>query len=227
MRFDILTIFPEYFNSFLENSLIEKAIEKKLIEVHVHDLRKWAINKHGQVDDKVFGGGPGMLLRVEPIYMALLELLGVKEYDCVGKLNKDPKTRVILFSANGEVLKQKKLIDFSRYDRIIMICGRYEGVDFRVKQYLVDEEVSIGEYVLFGGEAPAMVLVEGVSRYVNGVIGNCESLKEESFVEEDFLEYPQYTRPSKFKINEKVSLDVPEVLVSGDHKKIEDFKNIK
>lgn len=219
-----MTIFPGYFNSFLENSLIEKAIKKKLIEVYVHDLRKWAINKHGQVDDKVFGGGPGMLLRIEPIYMALLELLDVKEYDCVGKLNKDLKTRVILFSASGKVLKQKKLLDLSKYDRIIMICGRYEGVDFRVKQYLVDEEISIGEYVLFGGEVPAIVLMEGVSRYVKGVIGNSESLKEESFVKEKFLEYPQYTRPSKFKINEKISLDVPDVLISGDHKKIKDFK---
>lgn len=224
MRFDILTIFPEYFNSFIKSSLIEKAIKKGLIEINIYDLRNWSINKHGQVDDKIFGGGPGMLLRIEPIYMALKEILGVQEYDGKGKLNKDPKTKVVLFSASGEVLKQKKVIDFSSYNRIVMICGRYEGVDFRVKEHLIDEEISIGEYVLFGGEAPAMVLIEGVSRYVDGVLGNEESLKEESFVEEGYVEYPQYTRPSKFVISDDVSWDVPDVLISGDHKKIEDFK---
>lgn len=146
-----------------------------------------------------------MLLRIEPIYMALKEILGAQEYDGKGKLKKDPKTKVVLFSASGEVLKQKKVIDFSSYDRIVMICGRYEGVDFRVKEHLTDEEISIGEYVLFGGEAPAMVLIEGVSRYVDGVLGNEESLKEESFVEEGYVEYPQYTRPSKFVISDDVS----------------------
>ena len=224
MQFDILTIFPEYFNSFLKSSLIEKAIKKDLIEVRVHDLREWATNKYGQVDDKIFGGGPGMLLQVEPIYLALKDLLGVEGLDSSGKLNMDPKVKVVLFSASGEVLKQKKVIEYSKYDRVIMICGRYEGVDHRVLEYFVDEEISIGEYVLFGGEAPAMVLIEGVSRYVDGVLGNSESLKEESFVKDDYLEYPQYTRPAKFEISDKISLDVPEVLISGHHKKIEEFK---
>ena len=225
MQFDILTIFPEYFNSFVQSSLIEKAIKKELIDINVYNLRDWSTNKHKQVDDKIFGGGPGMLLMFEPIYLALRELLGIKGYDGVGKLNKDPKIRVVLFSASGEILKQRKVIELSKYDRVIMVCGRYEGVDHRVKKHLIDEEISIGEYVLFGGEVPAMVLVEGVSRYVKGVIGNEESLSEESFVKEGYLEYPQYTRPSKYIISEDKSLDVPDVLISGDHKKIEDFKN--
>ena len=220
LTFDIITIFPKIFDSYFKESLLGKAQKNGILKINVHNLRDFAVGRHRSVDDKPYGGGVGMVLKVEPVYKAIT---------AIKKKNK--KARVILFSAKGKKLTQEKIKKLSKFDQIILICGRYEGVDERVIKYAADEEISIGDYVLAGGEVPAMVLIEGVSRYVKGVLGKEESLKEESFSFKDNksqttdhrqqitdnrnLEYPQYTRPEKFK-----NFKVPKVLLSGDHKKI-------
>jgi len=222
MRFDILTIFPFLFDSYLEESLIKKAREKGSIEVNVHDLRKWSVDKHGTVDDKPFGGGSGMVMRVEPIYRAVCEL---KE-DFLKKYKNDaPSSRVILFTPRGKRFNQKKADDFTNYKQMIIICGRYEGVDERVAKYIADERISIGNYVLMGGELPAMVVLETVSRLVPGVVGK-ESFLKERRKEGGFVEYPQYTRPENVTISGK-KRRVPGVLLSGDHKRIEEWRKEK
>jgi tRNA (guanine37-N1)-methyltransferase len=211
MRFDIITIFPSLFDSFLKESLIEKAILKKHIQINVHDLRKWTEDSHKTVDEKPFGGGSGMVMKIEPIYKA------VKELKKGGK--------VILFTPRGKKFNQKKAHDLSKCSQLVMICGRYEGVDERVAKHIADEEISLGDYVLMGGELPAMIVTEVVSRLVPGVIGKDSFLKERK-KEEGFLEYPQYTRPESFLIDSK-ERKVPKVLLSGDHKKIEEWKSKK
>jgi len=217
MRFDILTIFPEIFDSYFNISILKKAQKKKLIKIYTHNLRKWTLDRHQTVDDCPYGGGMGMIFKVEPIFKAIKDL----------KKKKIKKCRVILFSPKGDKLTQKKAKRLSRYDQLILICPRYEGIDERVAQYIADEEISIGEYVLTGGELPAMVLVDAVSRFIPGVIKK-ESLSEESFNIEGKGEYPQYTRPEIFypnKKSKKITWQVPEVLLSGNHKKIIEWKN--
>ncbi len=216
MRFDILTIFPSLFDSYLEESLIRKAGERDLIDVRVHDLRKWAVDKQGTVDDKPFGGGKGMVMKVEPIRDAVEELKSEAE-------SKNPK--VILFTPRGKRFTQRKAANFTDNDQLIMICGRYEGVDERISKYIADERISIGNYVLMGGEVPAMVVVETVSRLIPGVVGK-EDFLEEREREEGFLEYPQYTRPEVVDINGS-ERQVPSILLSGDHKRIEEWKKNK
>ncbi len=214
MQFDILTIFPSLFNSYLKESLIDKAQKNKYIKIHIHDIRKWAPDKHSTVDDKPFGGGSGMVMKVDPIYKA------------VSEIKKDnSKTKIILFTPRGKKFNQKKANDFSNYDQIIMICGRYEGVDERVSKFIADEDISIGSYVLMGGELPAMVVLETVSRLVPGVIGKDSFLKERK-KEEGFVEYPQYTRPENIIINGN-KRSAPSVLLSGDHRKIEEWRSKK
>jgi len=247
MKFDIITIFPSIFTNFLNESLLARAQVKKLLSIKTHDLRKWTKDKHKTVDDRPYGGGAGMLLKIEPIFRAV-ESLKVKKFKS-SKLktkNLKLKTRTILLSAKGKTFTQKDARRLVKYDQIILICGRYEGVDERVAQYVADEEISIGDYVLFGGEVPAMVLVEAVSRLVPGVVAKEESVKNESFSNWKLeignwkfnLEYPQYTRPEAIKL--KVSakggpasggksgkskvLRVPKVLLSGDHKKIMEWR---
>jgi len=226
MRFDIITIFPEIFDSYFNTSIIKRAQVKKIIKISIHNLRNWATDRHQSVDDSPYGGGKGMIFMVEPIFKA------IKALKKNNKNNK--KCRVILFSAKGKRLTQSRVKNLSRYKRLILICPRYEGVDERVAKYIADEEVSIGEYVLTGGELPAMVLVDAISRLVPGVIKK-ESLLEESFSfvsrssilgKESLGEYPQYTRPEIFypEKDKKVSWRVPKVLVSGNHKKIQDWK---
>lgn len=226
MRFDIITIFPEIFDSYFNASIIKRAQIKKIIEINIHNLRNWATDRHQSVDDSPYGGGKGMIFMVEPIFKA------IKALKKNNKNNK--KCRVILFSAKGKRLTQSRVKNLSRYEQLILICPRYEGVDERVAKYIADEEVSIGEYVLTGGELPAMVLVDAISRLVPGVIKK-ESLLEESFSfvskssisgRESLGEYPQYTRPEIFypEKDKKVSWRVPKVLVSGNHKKIQDWK---
>ncbi len=206
IRFDIISIFPGMFDSPFRESLLNRAQESGIVEIRTHDLRDYTLNKHGRVDDTPFGGGVGLVLNVEPIDRAL------------EAVKKDrPKAHSILLSPGGYRFDQKKAWELSRKDEIILVCGRYEGVDERVSS-LVDEELSIGDYILNGGEVPAMVVVETVARLVPGVVGDEQSLEEESFVTE-MLEYPQYTRPREYKGHQ-----VPEVLVSGDHKKIEEWK---
>jgi tRNA (guanine37-N1)-methyltransferase len=224
MRFDIITIFPEIFESYFQESIIKRAQKSGLIDLHVHNLRDSTHDKHLTVDDTPYGGGAGMVHKLEPIYEALVGLVGRRNLPCFRKTKK-PKTRIILFSAKGKRYDQAKARDLSRYERLILICGRYEGVDERVARYLVDEEVSIGDYVLTGGEIPAMVVVDSVSRLLDGVLGNQESIVEESFSREDYLEYPQFTKPETFSPKRGVKWEVPEVLLSGHHGKIRQWRD--
>jgi len=207
IRFDIITIFPGIFESPLSASLLGKARQEGLLDVRTHDLRDYSLNKHKKVDDYPFGGGVGMVMNVEPITRA------------VEAVKKDrPKARSILLSPSGRPFNQKKAWELSREEEIILVCGRYEGVDERVRLHVVDEEISIGDYVLAGGEFAALVVLEAVSRLVPGVLGDERSVVEESF-SDALLEYPQYTRPQEFEGHR-----VPEVLVSGDPKKIQSWQ---
>jgi tRNA (guanine37-N1)-methyltransferase len=217
IRFDILTIFPGMFSCYLDESMMKRAKARKLIDVRVHDLRAWAVSKHRQVDDRLFGGGPGMLLKVEPIYRALKALKALK-----AKTGKRPY--VVLLSPRGTRFTQRVAERLVKHDRIVFVCGRYEGVDQRVTDHLVDEEISIGDYVLTGGELPAMTVLDAVSRLVPGVVGKEASIVEESHSSEGFIEHPQYTRPERFSPKKGVHWDVPEVLLSGDHRKIAEWR---
>jgi len=191
------------FESPFGDSIIERACGKGLLDIQVHDLRDYTLNKHRKVDDTPFGGGVGMVMNVEPIARAL------------ETIKKDvPKAKTILLSPGGSPFDQEKASELSSQENLILICGRYEGVDERIRLHFVDEEISIGDYILTGGEIPAMVLVEAVSRLIPGVLGDSESIVEESF-SDGMLEYPQYTRPRDYK-----GFKVPDVLVSGDPKKI-------
>jgi tRNA (guanine37-N1)-methyltransferase len=211
MEFHIITLFPEYFESPLRASLLGKAIKDKLIQVSFYPLRDFSKDKHHNVDDRPFGGGAGMILKPQPLFDAL-------EYT---KKKAPKKTPVIYFTPRGQKLTQKKVDRFSQYQSLILLCGRYEGIDQRVIDTFVDYEVSLGEYILAGGEVAAMAFVEAVTRYVPGVLGNFDSVKEESFSENlaGKKEYPLYTQPREFK-----GLVVPDVLLSGNHKAIEEWK---
>ena len=195
------------FSSPFGDSIIQRACEAGLLDINVHDLRDYSLNKHRKVDDSPFGGGVGMVMNVEPIARAITAVK--KEV---------PETRTILLSPGGRPFDQEKAWELSRLPSLTLICGRYEGIDERIRLHYVDEEISIGDYVLTGGELPAMVLVEAISRLLPGVLGDPESLVEESF-HDDLLEYPQYTRPRDYE-----GLKVPEILVSGDPKKIRDWQ---
>lgn len=212
MKFEIITIFPELFNSYLKESLIKKAQDKKLIEINVHDLRDWTADKHKTVDDRPFGGGFGMVLKIEPIFKAIKQIKGRKK-----------KIKTILFTPRGKQFNQKMAHQLSKEDKIIMICGRYEGVDERVKK-IADIELSIGPYDLMGGEVPAMVLIESISRLIPGVIGKKELLFERITKNKGFIEYPQYTRPEVFEPKKGLKWRVPRVLTSGNHKKIKEWR---
>ena len=214
MIFDIITLFPEIFETYLKQSLIGKAQKNKIVKINVLNLRDFTSDKHKTVDDKAFGGGRGMVLKVEPIYKAIKAL----------KKKKQNKTKVVLFTPRGKKFNQKMATRFSKLDKLILISGRYEGVDERIAKHIVDEEVSIGDYVLMGGELPALVLIETVSRLIPRVIGKPKLLKERITKEKGFIEYPQYTRPEVFSPKKGVSWKIPKVLLSGDHKKIEHWR---
>ena len=207
MQFNIITIFPDIFDSYFNLSMIKRAQDKKIIDIKIKDLRQFTEDKYKSVDDTPYGGGAGMVLKIEPIYKALKSI------------QRKTKSRVILFSAKGKQLKQADLKRLAKYDQLIMICGRYEGVDNRVAENLIDEEIRIGNYVLTGGEIPAMVLVDGITRLLPGVLGNIESSADESFAKDNELEYPQYTKPENFK-----GMKVPEVLLSGHHGRIKEWR---
>ncbi len=213
IQFDILTIFPEIFDSFLNASLLKKAQEKKLIKVKVHNLRKWTSDKRKTVDDRPYGGGFGMVFKINPIYKAIQEI-------------KIENSKTILFTPRGQKYNQKKASSLKELDQIILICGRYEGVDERVAKHLADLEISIGEYDLMGGEVPAMVVIESVSRLIPGVAGDKEWLDKRK-KGESFIEYPQYTRPEVFKNKKGEKWKVPEVLLSGNHQRIKEWKKKK
>ena len=208
MQFDVLTLFPEMFD-ILNESIIGRAKEKGLINVNLINIRDFSKNKHKKVDDTPYGGGAGMVIQPDVVYDAYKSVITNNE--------KSEKTKVIYMSPQGEKLDQQKVEELSKQEHLILLCGHYEGIDQRVLDTIVDEEISIGDYVLTGGELPAMVLIDSVSRYVEGVLNN-ESTKEESF-SNGLLEYSQYTRPEIF-----LGKQVPEVLKSGNHKKIEEWR---
>ncbi len=225
MRFDIITIFPNFFDSFKNEALIARGIKKKLINIETHNLRNWTMDSHKTVDDRPYGGGAGMVMKIEPIYKAVRSLISNSQFSIFNKKRKmgQRKTRIVLLSAKGKIFNQKRAQQLSKYDNLIFICGRYEGVDERVAKYIADEEISIGEYVLFGGEVATMVIMEAISRLIPGVIAKEESVANESFSHGSNREHPQYTRPETFKFGNK-KLKVPKVLLSGDHKKIEEWR---
>jgi tRNA (guanine37-N1)-methyltransferase len=207
MKFHIITIFPEALKSYTNESLLGKAKEENLIEINFYNLRDYTENKHRSVDDKPYGGGPGMVLMIEPIFKAVESI----------KKKTEGRVKTILFSTRGDKFDEKKAKSFSECDEIIMICGRYEGVDERVAKNIADEEISIGNYILSGGELPALVVTEAVSRFIPGVLGKEESLEEIKG------SYPVYTRPESFKTRNK-EWKVPDVLLSGNHKEIEKWR---
>ncbi len=212
MRIDVLTIFPEMFETIVKTSIFGKAVEKSIIRVKLHDIREYAANKHKQVDDYPYGGGHGMVMSPQPLFDALHSL-----YDEDSSVSK----KVIYFSPRGTVLNQRIAANYALCDHIILICGHYEGIDQRVIDCFVDHEISIGDYILTGGELPAMVFMDCVCRLLPGVLGNPLSANDESF-SRGLLEYPQYTRPQTYE-----GLEVPEVLLSGNHKEIERFRIIE
>jgi tRNA (guanine37-N1)-methyltransferase len=216
IKFDVISIFPQIFDSYLNESLIARAIAKKFIKINVHNLRKWTNDAHKTVDDRPFGGGLGMVLKVEPIYKALRALKKSKI--------KNQKSKIILFTPRGEKFTQKMANKLAKLDQIIFICGRYEGVDQRVAEKIADMEISIGDYDLMGGELPAMVCIETISRLVPGVLGKPQLLKERITKSGGFLEYQQYTRPEIFQTKDGKKWKVPKVLLTGNHKNIEEWK---
>ncbi len=234
MNFDVITIFPEIFNSYKEESLILKAREKRIIDINVHNLRDWSDDRHKTVDDKPFGGGLGMVMKIDPMFKA------------VSSIKKGKKSKVIVFSPRGEKFNQSMAYEFSKLDQLVMICGRYEGIDERVLDNIADRNISIGDYVLMGGELPAMVVIETISRLIPGVIGKEVFLKERLRNKgKSFIEYPHYTRPAVFEpgksLNKKeiiikgkkitsssrLEWGVPEDLLLGDHKKIDKWREEK
>jgi tRNA (guanine37-N1)-methyltransferase len=206
VRVDVFTIFPGIFESPLRESLLGRAIAEGLVDVRVHDLRRWSTDRHRSVDDEAYGGGPGMVIKPEPLF------------DAVESLDPD-RGRVLLLSPAGRRLEQALVRELAEEEHLTLLCGRYEGVDERVVEGLPAEEVSIGDYVLSGGELPALVLIEAVTRLIPGVIGREESHRRDSFAEPGLLDHPHYTRPPEFR-----GMRVPEVLLSGNHAEIERWR---
>jgi len=211
VRIDIITLFPGMFESVLGESILKRARAKGALEVKIHDLRDWTRDNHRTADDKPFGGGPGMVMKVEPVHRALKDIVPEVK-------NKRSEVRVILLTPQGKKLEQKEVKKIAKYKRLILVCGHYEGVDERIRN-LVDEEVSIGDYILTCGELPAMVLIDAAARLIPGVLGHSSSTVCESF-EDGLLEYPQYTRPAEY-----MGMKVPDVILSGDHKRIEKWRS--
>ena len=204
MQFDVLTLFPEMFSS-LNESIIGRAKKNKQININLVNIRDFSENKHNKVDDTPYGGGAGMVMMPDVVYRAYQSL------------NNKDNAKVIYMSPQGKTLNQKKVVELSKEEHLIILCGHYEGIDQRILDKIVDEEISIGDYVLTGGELPAMVLIDSVSRYVEGVLSE-DSIKEESF-SNGLLEYPQYTRPEVFE-----GMKVPEILLSGNHQRIDEWR---
>lgn len=207
MKINIMTIFPNMFNDFKRESLIGKAIDKNILEINVYNIRDYTLQRANSVDDEVYGGGNGMLMMAQPIY------------DCYKKIVEGKSNvKTYYMSPKGKTFNQDMAISMSKLDEIIILCGHYEGVDERALQLINAEEISIGDYVLTGGEIPAMVVIDSLARFVKGVLSNEESTDEESF-RNNLLEYPQYTRPYEYE-----GLKVPDILISGDHKKVSNWK---
>jgi tRNA (guanine37-N1)-methyltransferase len=205
MRFDVLTLFPDLFTGYLSQSILKRALDSRLVEIHLWDLRRWAEGKHRSVDDRPFGGGPGMVLMPAPVFAAVESI----------QAEAPESGSLILLTPAGERLTQAVVRDLAEKKRLLLLCGRYEGFDERIRLGLAPRELSIGDFVCNGGEVPAMVVIDSVVRHVPGVLGDAESLAEESHCDPGRLEYPQYTRPRVFR-----DMAVPEVLVSGDHQAV-------
>src|SRR5712664_1063150 len=245
MRFDLITIFPEFFAGPLNHGIVRRAMEAGIVQVHVQDLREFTKDRHRTVDDRPFGGGEGMVLKPEPLFEAVESLLGHGVGDAAKQHAADPKTAIVLMSAAGKLFNQETARKFAKMERIIFVCGRYEGVDERVAQHLATEEISIGDFVLSGGELPAMMIVDAVTRLLPGALGNEASSQNESFSagsilptgaqyiaplrlsdehrasdhqlaeSNGLLDYPHYTRPAEFR-----GWAVPEVLIGGNHAEV-------
>lgn len=212
MRFHIMTLFPKIFNSYMSESIMKRAAEKGIIEVNIYNIRDFSTNKHKKVDDYPFGGGAGMVMTPQPIYDTYKHI--------VDKFNiKEP--RVIYLTPKGKVHSQNIANEMSTFEDVILLCGHYEGIDQRIIDSIVTDEISIGDYVLTGGELPALILIDSISRLIPGVLNQNESFEEESF-KDNLLEYPHYTRPREF-----MGMEVPEVLLSGNHKKIDEWRHEK
>ena len=208
MRFDIVSIIPEAFGDYFNQSILKRAQDKKKIKIDIHNPRDFTTDKHRMVDDSPYGGGPGMVLKVGPVYRAVQS----------AKKKTRKKSRVILFSTRGKRFDEKIAKRLAKYDQLILICGRYEGVDERVAKHIANEEISVGDFVLSGGEVPAMLVVDAVARFIPGVLGKQESLETIKG------SYPVYTRPEEFIIDKK-KRKVPKVLLSGNHKKIDEWRD--
>lgn len=208
MEIHVITIFPFFFEGFLKTSIVKIAQEKELVKINLHNLRQYTEDRHQKVDDAPYGGGPGMVLKAEPLFRAVEDIMGEKDED----------TSLILLSPQGETFQQKRAVKLAEKRRLIFLCGRYEGFDERVRLGLPVEEISIGDYVLTGGEVPAMTIMDAVIRLLPGALGDEESAHWESFTE-NLLDFPQYTRPPEFR-----GMKVPEVLLSGNHQKIAQWR---
>ncbi|MFA5048065.1 MAG: tRNA (guanosine(37)-N1)-methyltransferase TrmD [Patescibacteria group bacterium] len=213
-QFDLITIFPDILSSYFGESLFKRAIKNNLIKINIHFLRRWTSDRHQTVDDKIYGGGAGLLFKVEPIYKALKAI------------KKKNNSRTILMAANGKRFIQKDTSRLAKYDQLIFVCPRYEGVDARVEKF-VDEKISIGDYVLAGGELPAAVVIEAVCRLVPGFVGKQESVDNESHNQVGYLEHPHYTRPEVFVTKEGKKMRVPKILLSGNHGEVDKWRDKK
>ena len=207
MRIDIITIFPEMFEGPFTESIIKRGIQKGLVEIHLHNLRDYSNDKHKRVDDYAFSSGAGMVMMIEPVDDCISKLKSEREYD-----------EVIYTSPDGDVFDQKMANNLSLKNNLIILCGHYKGIDHRIREHLITKEISVGDFVLTGGELPAMILVDAVARYIPSVLGNNETTSEESF-NNNLLDYPVYTKPRVYN-----GMEVPEVLLSGDHKKINEWR---
>jgi len=210
MKIDVLTLFPEMFKGPFDESILKRAQDDGKVKIQIYNLRDWATDKRKTVDGKPYGGGPGMVMKVDVIDKAVQDLKAKQ---------KEGKTRVVLMDTKGPLYNQKKAKELSKLDHLILIAGHYEGVDHRVHEQVVDEVISVGEYVLTGGEIPIMVVVDSVIRLLPEVLGNSESLEEESYDNQGEIEYPQYTRPEEYK-----GWKVPKILLSGNHAKIKTWR---
>jgi tRNA (guanine37-N1)-methyltransferase len=205
MEFDVFTLLPEVFPPYLESSILQRARQRKLVDVHLHNIRDWAVDKHHVTDDEPYGGGGGMVMKVEPLFAAVESVLGpAGQAGCP----------VILLTPQGRLFDQKAAMELAAQPRLALVCGRYEGVDERIRQHLVTDEISIGDYVLTGGELPALILIDAVTRLIPGVLGDPDGAYDDSHAS-GLLEYPHYTRPPEFR-----GWSVPEILLSGDHARI-------
>ncbi len=228
LNIDILTIIPEVIDAYAEASILGRAQKEKLIRIAAHNLRKYSTDRHHKVDDTPYGGGAGMVMSIQPFDGAVRKIRLRKKF----LSRKEPSVRIILTSASGKRFTQQDAKRLAEYDQVIFLCGRYEGVDHRVEEAIADETFSIGDYVLTGGELPALVMTDAIARNIPGVLGNNETLSEESHTEEGWLEYPQYTKPEtyhfasfiKSKQTHAQDLRVPQVLLSGNHGKIAQWR---